>query len=334
MVASLPIFGQAGRVPEMIDVGWVVLGLVLLYYGAEWLVKGASELAIRLGISPLMVGLTVVAFGTSAPELVVSLNANLNGSGGMAIGNVVGSNICNIALVLGVGAVIFPLAIQKQVIRRELPVLLFATMVFLFMIRDGQLDRIESAILFAGIIVYVVTSMVAARKEDHSVSEDVPSELIEAATSGGGKRVMFDLLLVVVGTVLLVIGADKMVFGGSNIARSFGVPEAIIGLTLFAFGTSLPELATSVVAAIRKHGDIIVGNAVGSCIFNLLAVLGVTGVVAPLQGDGVTMVHMAVLAGVTVILMPMMWHRMRLDRWEGLILAVGYFGFTAWLVFG
>jgi cation:H+ antiporter len=318
----------------MMDVGWVVLGLVLLYYGAEWLVKGASELAIRFGISPLMVGLTVVAFGTSAPELVVSLKANLEGSGGMAIGNVVGSNICNIALVLGVGAVIFPLAIQKQVIRREVPVLLVATSVFLFMIRDGFLGRVESAVLFVGIIVYVVTSMIAARKEDHSVSEDVPPELIEAAISGGAKRVLFDLLLVVAGAVLLVIGADKMVLGGSNIARAYGVPEAIIGLTLFAFGTSLPELATSIVAAIRKHGDIIVGNAVGSCIFNLLAVLGVTGVVAPLRGDGVTLIHMAVLAGVTVILMPMMWHRMRLDRWEGVILVVGYLGFTAWLVLG
>ncbi|MGD1977903.1 MAG: calcium/sodium antiporter [Akkermansiaceae bacterium] len=319
--------------PEFADIGWVVLGLVLLYYGAEWLVKGSSALAIRVGISPLVVGLTVVAFGTSAPELVVSVKANLDGSGGMAVGNVVGSNICNIGLVLGVGAAIFPLAIQRQVIRREMPVLLVATVVFLLMMRDGSLDRLESSVLFGGIILYVVTSLVEARKEDHDVSEDVPPELIEAAQKPGAGRVILDFVFIIAGAGLLVVGADRMVIGGENIARFYEVPEAIIGLTLFAFGTSLPELATSVVAAIRKHGDIIVGNAVGSCIFNLLAVLGVAGMVAPLEGEGVTVVHLAVMLGAAVILMPMMWHRMKLDRWEGILLAIGYLGFTGWLMF-
>lgn len=324
--------GSLASVPEMIDIGWVLLGLVLLYFGAEWLVKGSSELAIRFGISPLVVGLTVVAFGTSAPELVVSVKANLDGSGGMAIGNVVGSNICNIGLVLGLGAAIFPLAIQRQVIRREMPVLLVATVVFLLMMRDGVLDRMESGVLFGGIILYVITSLVEAKKEDHDVSDDVPPEIIEAARKGGPGRVWYNLGLIVVGAIVLVIGADRMVVGGERIARFYEVPEAIIGLTLFAFGTSLPELATSVVAAIRKHGDIIVGNAVGSCIFNLLAVLGLAGMVSPLVGEGVTVIHLAVMLGVSVILMPMMWHRMKLDRWEGILLALGYLGFTGWLV--
>lgn len=320
-------------VPELyVNILWVLGGLVLLYFGAEWLVKGASELAIRFGISPLVVGLTVVAFGTSAPELVVSVKANFHGNGGMAIGNVVGSNICNIALVLGLGAVIFPLAIQRQVIRREMPVLLVATIVFLLMMRDGVMDRLESGVLLSGIILYVVTSLVAARKEDPDSSEDIPAEVIEAARSGGTKRVFFNLFLIILGGILLVIGADRMVYGGENIARFYGVPEAIIGLTLFAFGTSLPELATSVVAAIRKQGDIIVGNAVGSCIFNILAVVGLAGVIAPLQATGVTTLHLGVMLGVSVILMPMMWHRRRLDRWEGVLLVIGYFGFTAWLV--
>lgn len=306
--------------------------MVLLYYGAEWLVKGASELAIRLGITPLVVGLTVVAFGTSAPELVVSVKANLDGSGGMAIGNVVGSNICNIGMVLGVGAVIFPLAIRRQVIRREMPVLLVATLVFLGMMWDGMVGRIESAVLFVGILWYVVSSLREARKEDHDVSDDVPNEIIEAARKGGPGRIWFDLFLIFIGAILLVIGADRMVLGGANIARDFGVSEAIIGLTLFAFGTSLPELATSVVAAIRKQGDIIVGNAVGSCIFNLLAVIGMAGMVSPLVGEGVTVIHLAVMLGASVILMPMMWHRMRLDRWEGALLAIGYLGFSVWLL--
>lgn len=324
--------GQSPPVPEMIDIGWVVAGLVLLYFGAEWLVRGSSELAIRFGISPLVVGLTVVAFGTSAPELVVSVKANLEGQGGMAIGNVVGSNICNIALVLGVGAVIFPLSIHRQVIRREMPVLLVATAVFLLMMRDGVMDRLEAGVLFGGIVLYVITSLVEARKEDLDECDDVPPEVIEAARKGGVGRLFLSILLIIGGGGILVVGADRMVTGGENIARFYGVSEAIIGLTLFAFGTSLPELATSVVAAIKKQGDIMVGNAVGSCIFNLLAVVGMAGMVAPLNGVGVTNVHLGVMLGVTVILMPMMWHRMKLDRWEGALLVIGYLGFTSWLI--
>lgn len=318
--------------PEILDIGWVVAGLVLLYFGAEWLVRGSSELAIRFGISPLVVGLTVVAFGTSAPELVVSVKANLDGSGGMAIGNVVGSNICNIALVLGVGAVIFPLGIQRQVVRREMPVLLGSTLVFLLMIKDGVISRLEGGALFVGVLIYVIASLVQARKEDPNVSEDLDPEVIKAAKAGGLGRVSLNIFLIVIGALLLVLGADRMVVGGESIARFYGVPDAIIGLTLFAFGTSLPELATSVVAAMKKEGDIIVGNAVGSCIFNLLAVVGLAGVVSPLKGEGVTVIHLAVMLALTVILMPMMLHRMKLDRWEGALLVTGYLGFTAWLI--
>ncbi|MBT6166238.1 MAG: sodium:calcium antiporter, partial [Verrucomicrobia bacterium] len=243
-----------------------------------------------------------------------------------------GSNICNIALVLGVGAMIFPLAIQPQVVRREMPVLLGATLIFLLMIKDGVIDRLEGGVLFAGVLIYVVTSLVQARKEDPNVSEDLDPEVIKAAKNAGLARVFLDLFLIVIGALLLVLGADRMVVGGENIARFYGVPEAIIGLTLFAFGTSLPELATSVVAAMKKQGDIIVGNAVGSCIFNLLAVVGLAGIVSPLKGEGVTVIHLSVMLAVTVILMPMMLHRMKLDRWEGVLLVTGYLGFTVWLI--
>ncbi|YCM44918.1 calcium/sodium antiporter [Verrucomicrobiaceae bacterium 227] len=319
--------------PDLIDIGWVILGLVLLYYGAEWLVRGASELAIRFGISPLVVGLTVVAFGTSAPELVVSVKANFAGNGGMALGNVVGSNICNIALVLGCAAAIFPLKIHHQVIRREMPILIVISVIFAFMLRDGVISRSEGGMLFFGVLVYVYTSLRAAKKEpDCEVCEELDPEIIEAAKTGGAGRVVFDLLLVIVGCVVLVVGADRMVFGGGNIARDFGVSEAVIGLTLFAFGTSLPELATSVVAAFKKQGDIIVGNAVGSCIFNILAVVGMAGLIAPLEAVGVTSVHVGVMLVTVFLIMPMMWHRMKLDRWEGVVLAAGYFGFVGWLV--
>jgi len=289
-------------------------------------------MAVRFGISPLVVGLTVVACGTSAPELVVSVKANFEGNGGMAIGNVVGSNICNIALVLGMGAAIFPIAIQRQVIKREMPILLVASTVFLLMMRDGVMDRLEAGVLFGGIVLYIVTSLVEAKKEDPNESDEISPELIEAARNSGKGRLYFNIFLVVMGGFTLVFGADRMVVGGENIARFYQVPEAIIGLTLFAFGTSLPELATSVVAACKKQGDIIVGNAVGSCIFNLLAVVGVAGLIAPLEGLGVTWIHYATMLGAALILMPMMYHRMRLDRWEGVLLVLGYLGFTTWLV--
>ncbi len=319
--------------PDLIDIGWVILGLVLLYFGAEWLVRGASELAIRFGISPLVVGLTVVAFGTSAPELVVSVKANFAGNGGMALGNVVGSNICNIALVLGCAAAIYPLQIHYQVIRREMPILIVISVIFAFMLRDGVISKFEGGLLFFGVLVYVFTSLRAAKNEpDCEVCEDLDPEIIEAAKKGGVGRVFFDILLVIVGCGVLVIGADRMVFGGGNIARDFGVSEAVIGLTLFAFGTSLPELATSVVAAFKKQGDIIVGNAVGSCIFNILAVVGLAGLIAPLEAIGVTKVHVGVMLAATFIIMPMMWHRMRLDRWEGVLLSLSYLGFVGWLV--
>jgi len=318
---------------NLIDIGWVILGLVLLYYGAEWLVRGASELAIRFGISPLVVGLTVVAFGTSAPELVVSVKANLAGNGGMALGNVVGSNICNLALVLGCAAAIFPLQIHYQVIRREMPILIVISLILAVMLGDGVISRFEGGLLFLGVLVYVFTSLRAARKEPNcEVCENLDPEVIEAAKKGGAGRVLFDVFLVVVGCGVLVVGADRMVFGGANIARAFGVSEAVIGLTLFAFGTSLPELATSVVAAFKKQGDIIVGNAVGSCIFNILAVVGLAGLIAPLEAIGVTKLHVGVMLATTFLMMPMMWHRMRLGRWEGILLVAGYLGFVGWLV--
>jgi len=194
------------------------------------------------------------------------------------------------------------------------------------------MDRLEAAVLFAGIVLYIITSLVEAKKEDPEASEEIAPEVIQAARSGGKGRLCFSLFLVVIGGITLVIGADRMVFGGERIARFYLVPEAIIGLTLFAFGTSLPELATSVVAALKKQGDIIVGNAVGSCIFNLLTVIGVAGIIAPLEGRGVTAVHYSVMLGVALILMPMMWHRMKLDRWEGALLVAGYLAFTAWLI--
>lgn len=314
------------------SLGCIVFGLVLLYYGAEWFVAAASEFAVRIGITPLVVGLTVVAFGTSAPELAVSIDSNLKGSGGMAIGNVVGSNICNLCLVLGLSAVVFPLAIQRQVIRREMPILLGSTLVFVFFLRDGVVSSVEAMVLAVAIIVYVISSLLAARNGDNEESsDDVPEELVVVAREGGMGRVAWNVFVIIAGVIILIGGAKLMVFGGARVASSFGVSEAVIGLTLFAFGTSLPELATSIVAAVKKQSDIIVGNVVGSCIFNLLAVVGFTGCVAPLQAQAITNIDLIVMMACTMVVLPVMWNRFKLNRWEGVVLFLVYVGYVGWL---
>lgn len=318
----------------LLNFGWVILGLALLYYGAEWLVKGSSELALKAGISPLVVGLTVVAFGTSAPELLVSVSANLKSppQGDFALGNVVGSNICNLALVLGIAALISPLKIHSQVLKREMPILLIVTVVFLAMLWNGSVSRIEGALLFTGVIIYTVSSIVASRRGGKvEVDIDELQQELALVQSAGAGLVVKSLLLIVIGLVALVVGADRLVLGGGNLAAAWGVPQAVIALTLVAFGTSLPEVATTVVAALKGKGDLATGNAVGSCIFNLLAVIGITAGIAPLSSVDLQIADLWVMGAVTFLIFPLMWTRRALGRGEGSFLVVGYLGYVAWL---
>ena len=314
---------------------WLTGGFVLLYFGAEWLVKGASEIALRLGISPLVVGLTVVAFGTSMPELLVCLKANSpeviaapagwfgfqiqpsETSPDIALGNIVGSNIFNIALILGVAAMIRPVVVHAQLIRRELPILLASSVVFLVMMSDKHLSRWEGGILVAGILMYIIANVRMSKKAHYAKQfEEFERDEIEQAKKGG-TRILVDVVLILGGMVALVAGADLLVNHGAQIAKMFGVPDVIISLTLFALGTSLPELATSIVAAIKRQGDIITGNAIGSCIFNLLAVIGITAVVNPVSGQAIAWVDLGVMVGLAIVIIPLMWTRMRLSRKEG-----------------
>ena len=313
------------------NLAWVALGLLFLYFGAEWLVRGASSLAMRCGISPLIVGLTVVAFGTSAPELVVSVKANLSGQSALALGNVVGSNICNICLVLGVAALIYPISIQRQVVRREMPILLVVSFIFYAMLLNGVLSVPEAALLAVGILGYVFFSLRQAKMEPAGAQVDVDDEAIAAAKKSGAGAVLLDVFLVVIGVAVLVFGAGFLVEGGANLARGFGISEAVIGLTLVAFGTSLPELATSMVAALKKESDICIGNAVGSCIFNILAVIGISGLFGPMNSSGITQIDLWVMLGATIVLLPMMVKGMSLARWEGAILTLAYLGYTGYL---
>ena len=316
-----------------VDCLWLIIGLALLYFGGEWLVKGAREISLMMGISPLAVGLTVVAFGTSAPELLVSLQANLLDppKGDIALGNVVGSNICNIALILGIGAAIRPMSVHRQVIKREMPFLLVISVVFILLLRDGQIQQVEGFCLFAAVIAYTALSLREARRAglgEQAVTSETEEEVAKSSNTGTFANI--GLLLAGIGA--LVIGADRLVLGGSNIARHFNVPEATIALTIVAFGTSLPELATSIVAAIRRQGDIILGNAVGSCIFNVLCVVGLTSSISPLSRTSeLRNWDLGVMLAFTLIVFPFVWRDRLLGRRQGVILLFGYASYVCYL---
>jgi cation:H+ antiporter len=307
---------------------FLLLGLVLLYFGAEGLVRGSSSLALRLGLSPLVVGLTVVAFGTSSPELVVSLKAALDGQGAISVGNVVGSNICNIGLILGLCAMITPIATNSQIIRVDIPIMLGITAVALLVLANGHLGRPEGILLFALLLAYIFFSVRLARRRPADALSAEFGEEVKISKRG----LAVDLLMVAGGLILLVFGARFLVDGAVIIARAFGWSEALIGLTIVAIGTSLPELATSLLAAVKKEADIAVGNIVGSNIFNLLGILGITAIVHPLQADGVGMVDFAVMAGFSLVLWPMAFHQQRITRPEGAALLAGYLGYLFWLL--
>ncbi|MFC5049378.1 calcium/sodium antiporter [Rubritalea spongiae] len=307
----------------------ILIGLVALYYGAEWLVKGASEIAVRVGISPLVVGLTVVAFGTSAPELLVCLEANLGGRPDVALGNIIGSNICNIALILGVSAAMKPIVINRQIIRREMPILIVVTLAFIVMLYNGDIGRFEGGLLFAGVVIYVVVSIIQSRKE-HKPNDfgEFSAEDVERVKKAGALTIFMDIGFILLGLAVLKFGSEWLVVGGDFTARRIGVDDSIIALFLFAFGTSLPELATSIVAVKRGEGDIITGNAVGSCIFNILAVIGITALVKPVAKGDILMVDQMVMLGATVAIFLFMWSRMRLSRMEGVCLLLAYVAYS------
>lgn len=256
----------------MIDsIGLLALGSILLYLGSEWIVKGGVGVAEKYGISTIVIGLTVVAFGTSLPELLVSLNAAFQGSSSLAIGNAIGSNIANVGLVLSLSAFIFPITMKYALIKRDLYVYLFSCVVFIFFSLDGRLSKFEGAFFVNTLLFYVIYSIKKPIKNDTDIEEYEGDNFVEM------------ILFVIFGIVGLSLGADLFVDGSVFIARYFGISEVVIGMSIVAFGTSLPELATSAMAAYKKESAISIGNIIGSNIFNILCVLGVTSVVQPLN---------------------------------------------------
>jgi len=308
----------------------LVLGLVLLYFGAEGLVRGSSSLALRLGVGPLLVGLTVVAFGTSTPELVVSLKAAYLGQGDISVGNVVGSNICNIGLILGFSALIIPIKVASQIVRIDTPIMIGTTALALALLYDGALSRVEGIILFGLLVVYVLFSIRLAKKQPSDPLAGEFSEEMKISKWG----VWEDIAFIVGGLVMLVFGARFLVQAAIDIAKTFGLSEAVIGLTIVAVGTSLPEFATSLVAALKKESDIAVGNIVGSNIFNILGILGISATVTPLSSAGITGIDLGVMLLFALVLWVFSRTGFLLNRLEGLLMLAGYAVYVAWLIGG
>ena len=300
--------------------GLLIAGLFLLTLGAEGLVRGSASLALRAGITPLVVGLTVVAFGTSSPEMVVSTKAASTGQGGIALGNVVGSNIFNLAVILGLSALVRPLRVNSQLIRFDLPVMIAVSLVAFLLSLDQRYSRWDGLLLLAGVIGYTVLVIRMARRERNRAVQEEFAE----GTPHASRSVWLDLGIVLGGLALLVGGAQLFVQGAVELARAWGVNEAVIGLTIVAAGTSLPELATSMVAAFRKQEDIAIGNIVGSNIFNLLAILGTSCLVKPFTPGGVTTLDFWFMLATTFALLPLMLSRLRLNRLEGALLLAVY----------
>ena len=308
-------------------------GVVLLLAGAEGLVRGASALALRLGITPLVVGLTVVAIGTSSPELVVSVQAALAGQGGVAIGNVVGSNVANLGLIVGLSAALSPMRVDRGLTRQDMPVMLGTMVLLSAFLLDGQLARWEGGLLLGGAVVYTGWKIRASRRAVRAETEALPPEVesVLADVQPGFKR---HVLLVVGGIALLVYGSDLLLGGAVSIATTLGVSEAVVGLTLVALGTSLPELATTVVAARRGEGEIALGNAVGSNIYNVLSVLGPAALVTPMAAEGVGGGVLAVMVGFGLLTLTFLATGGRTKRWEGAALLLAYVGYLWWVVAG
>ncbi len=309
---------------------FLIGGLVLLTIGADRLVLGASSLALRWGISPLLVGVTIVAFGTSSPELIVSVNAALDGNGAIALGNVVGSNIFNILGIMGLAAAISPMAVHVNLIRFDIPVMVGVTLLGAWLIwSGGEVNRVEGAVMAAGLATFLYVSVRKAKQENPS--PEVQDEYADA-TSKATVKPALSWVYVVLGLAGLAGGSELLVTGATDIAMAFGVSQAIIGLTIVAIGTSLPELATSVVAALKGESDIAVGNVVGSNIFNLLGILGIGALIAPLPSYDFSVIDLGMMVAATLVAVPLMRSGQSVNRWEGIVLMAVYLGYTGWLI--
>lgn len=309
-------------------------GLIILIVGADLLVRGASRIAAAFGVSPLVIGLTIVAIGTASPEIAVSLQAAASGQGDLMLGNVLGSNIFNILFILGITAVAAPIVIAEQLIRKDAPIMLGISLLTFALAFDGSLRGFDGVILLFGLVIYIVFALRQSKRESKAVQKEFAQEFApkEPRTT---RNIIINIVFLLIGLGLLVLGSNWLVESATQIAKALGVSELVIGLTIVAVGTSLPEVATSVIAALKKESDIAVGNAVGSNIFNLLGVLGIGAVVAP---DGISVASrvlqfdLPVMVFVALVTLPVFYIDNRISRLEGGLLLSYYFVYLVYII--
>ncbi|MBP3212220.1 MAG: calcium/sodium antiporter [Prevotella sp.] len=310
----------------IVNILMIVAGVVLVLWGADRLTDGAVALAERMEIPQIVIGLTIVALGTSAPEFCVSLVSALKGTADLAVGNVVGSNIFNAMLIVGVAAMVAPMTILPSTVRKDVPVALLASVALTVMVlMDGDLSRVDAALLFVGFLAFMWVTLRGA-KGSHAIEQE------QAAPRG--YSVLKSVGLLVLGLACLVVGSNIFVDGATSVAQTLGVSEAVIGLTIVAGGTSLPELATSVVAARKGNSGIAIGNVLGSNVLNILLILGAAGLICPMQVQGITLVDFAMMTGSVLLLWLFSYTKLTVARWEGAVLTVLFLAYMAWLVAG
>lgn len=307
---------------------FLLFSLVILYFGADWLVKGSSSLALRFGIPPLIVGLTIVSFGTSAPEFLVSIQAAMVGKSEIAVGNVVGSNLFNAGAILGIAAMISPLVISKSILRQDMPVLLLFSVLFVYLFRDGEMSRSEALLFVTGAILYTGWLVYSALRIKRSGNMGSAEEEGVSLSKHWG----IDLGYIAAGFIALAFGARLLVNSAVEIAQALSVSDKIIGLTIVAAGTGMPELATSVVASWKGNKDIAIGNVVGSNIYNLLIVMGLSATINPIKITDYNGIESYAMLGFTVLMLPLMKTGYELKRWEGALLLLLYVVFVLYLL--
>ena len=314
--------------PEFLVIAILIIGgLVLLYFGADWLVQGAVTISLHFGLSPLIVGLTVVALGTSLPEALVSVQASINNQGGIALGNVIGSNILNIALILGLSSILQPLKVDSHLVKADVPLLVAASFLLIVLLEDFHISRMEGALLLIGIVFYVCGNIMTVKRTSTAGDEIEGIEIPEDPS----KNLLRDIGILILGLIALAFGSNILVSGAVDLARIWGLSEALIGLTIVSIGTGTPELATALMAAYRKTADIAIGNAVGSNLFNIMFVVGLAGLVAPMDATGINSSDLYVMFGLTILLLPTVWTGMVLDRKEGFLFVAIYVAYIYYL---
>ncbi len=309
----------------LVNILLLIVGLIVLILGGDFLVKGASSIALRFNISPLVVGLTIVSFGTSAPELLISIKSALSGSPDLAMGNVIGSNICNLALVLGITAIISPIYVQKNSINIDWPMTMGSSLLLYLLVREGYVDSYEGYIFVAILVTYLSFVLWKSRK-DIKIARELEADFDLPETPN---TLLKDLTYIAIGSAGLYIGAEWFVGGAQDLAIQLGIEERIIGITVLALGTSLPELVTSSVASFKKETDLALGNLMGSNIFNILSILGITSIIKEIKvSDVILNTDMIWMLGITLIILPLMLSRRQLGRIDGMILLMIYIYYT------